>query len=266
MRVLRIVSALLLFALAASAGTYTVRWGETLGGIAKRHGVGVDALAAANGIRDVNRIRQGQVLTLPGAPLRLAPPPAAPPAAPVGGPVPLHRVAAGETLGTIAQKRGIPLATLMSVNGISDPNKVQAGQLLRVSGPPRQVCPVAAPVKFVSGFGEARGSRRHQGVDLVAPRGTPVVANVSGVLEQHPNGLGGNAYYLRGDDGDVYYGAHLDRFVGGSGRVQIGQLIGTVGNTGNAVGGVTHLHFERMPRGGAPVDPFAMLDRACFKA
>lgn len=262
MRALRIISALLLFALAASAGTYTVRRGDTLGGIAKRHGVGLTALAAANGIGDVDHIVEGRVLSIPGSP--------APAAAPV---VALHRVSRGETLGAIARRVGITVSSLMSLNGIADPNRIREGQILKVGGgapaapaAPSWVCPVAAPVRFVSFFGDARGrGRRHQGVDLLAPRGTPVVANVSGTIDHHPNAMGGNAYYLHGDDGSVYYGAHLDEYIGAPGRVQLGQAIGRVGNSGNASATLPHLHFEQMPGGGAPVNPHRHLDRACFK-
>jgi murein DD-endopeptidase MepM/ murein hydrolase activator NlpD len=122
---------------------------------------------------------------------------------------------------------------------------------------------VPAVVRFVSGFGDGRGERRHEGVDIAAPRGTTVVANVAGVVEHHPNGLGGNAYYLKGDDGDTYYGAHLDSYIGPGGRVVIGQAIGRVGDSGNARGGITHLHFERMPGGRPAVDPLPLLVRAC---
>src|SRR2546423_169543 len=96
------------------------------------------------------------------------------------------------------------------------------------------MCPVQGPHSFSNDYGAPRGGgATHQGNDILAPRGTPVVASVGGSVEQHPNRLGGLAYYLHGDDGRTYYGAHLDSF-GASGRVTMGTVIGFVGNTGDA--------------------------------
>ena len=130
------------------------------------------------------------------------------------------------------------------------------------SGP--WVCPVQGPHSFSDDYGQPRnGGRSHQGNDILSPRGTPVVANVGGTMQQHPNGLGGLAYFLEGDDGKEYYGAHLDSFSGASGHVPIGTVIGYVGNTGDAAGGPTHLHFEIHPSGHTPTDPYPTLVKYC---
>jgi len=130
------------------------------------------------------------------------------------------------------------------------------------SGP--WVCPVQGPHSFSDDYGQPRpGGRAHQGNDILSPRGTPVVANVAGSVQQHPNGLGGLAYFLEGDDGKEYYGAHLDSFSGASGHVAIGTVIGYVGNTGDAAGGPTHLHFEIHPAGHTPTDPYPTLVKYC---
>jgi murein DD-endopeptidase MepM/ murein hydrolase activator NlpD len=267
-RPVSLVIALVALALAGSAGTYTVRWGDTLGGIARQFGVAVQDLVAANGLRDPDHIREGQVLNVP---IRVAgqliaaatPAPAASPG--------VVRVGRGETLSGIAGRHGTTVAAIASANGITDVDHIREGTVLRLpagaAGAVSWVCPVRGPVHYVGRFGESRGAgRMHQGVDIAAARGTPVYANVAGVVERHPNPRGGNAYYLHGDDGDTYYGAHLDTYTGSPGRVGIGQQIGTVGSTGNAVGGINHLHFERMPKGGASVDPMPLLARACFGA
>ncbi|HVM01655.1 MAG TPA: hypothetical protein VM263_03215, partial [Acidimicrobiales bacterium] len=74
------------------------------------------------------------------------------------------------------------------------------------------ICPVQGPRAFTDDFGDPRsGGRRHQGNDIMAPRGTPVVASVAGTVKGHNSGLGGISYYLRGDDGNTYFGTHLDR-------------------------------------------------------
>lgn len=252
MRALRFLLALLAFAVAASASTYTVRWGDTLGGVARRLGVPLSALVAANGIADPDRIRAGQVLTFPPA--------GGSPAAPA-----VHRVAWGETLGAIARRYGTTVAALVRDNRIADPHRIRAGALLRVEGVVAAVCPVQGKVRFISGFGAPRDEgRRHEGVDLAAARGTPVVANVSGFLKRTSGPRGGHAYYLEGDDGVVYYGAHLSAYVGADRRwLRLGEPIGRVGSSGNAEGTVPHLHFERMPAGGAPVDPYPLLARVC---
>src|SRR5947208_2200498 len=93
------------------------------------------------------------------------------------------------------------------------------------------------------------GSRPPAGRIGLARRGTPVVAPVSGSVRRHDNRLGGISFYLNGRDGIEYYGAHLSAFAGRSGSVTQGTVIGYVGNTGDARGGPTHLHFEMHPGG-----------------
>ncbi len=125
-------------------------------------------------------------------------------------------------------------------------------------------CPVDGPVGFVDTWGAARsGGRGHQGVDMMAARGTPTVAPFSGRVVHSSNSLGGLSWHVYADNGNMYYGAHLSAYVGGDGWVQAGTVIGLVGNSGDASGGATHLHFEVHPGGGAAVDPFPYADRAC---
>jgi murein DD-endopeptidase MepM/ murein hydrolase activator NlpD len=124
------------------------------------------------------------------------------------------------------------------------------------------LCPVAGPHTFTNDFGAPRsGGRSHQGIDVMAARGTPVVASVPGVVRHHNSSLGGMAYYLAGDDGIEYYGAHLDGF-GASGRVEAGTVVGYVGTSGNASATAPHLHFE-IHQGGTSVNPYATLVRYC---
>ena len=130
------------------------------------------------------------------------------------------------------------------------------------SGP--WVCPVQGPRAFTNDWGQPRsGGRRHEGNDILAPRGTPVVASVAGSVRPHNSGLGGISYYLNGEDGNTYFGTHLDRTSGVSGRVAAGTVVGYVGSSGNARGGTPHLHFEIHPGGGRPVNPYSTLSRYC---
>jgi murein DD-endopeptidase MepM/ murein hydrolase activator NlpD len=127
------------------------------------------------------------------------------------------------------------------------------------------VCPVQGSVSFTSSFGEPRNGHTHQGVDMFAATGTPLVAVVSGSLFFQSDTLGGLAAYVTGSDGTTYYYAHLNDYVGGGRSVSTGELIGHVGNTGDASGGPSHLHFEIRPGGpnGAAVDPYPTLRAHC---
>ena len=136
------------------------------------------------------------------------------------------------------------------------------GRVVGVIASGNWVCPVQGPRAFSNDWGQPRsGGRRHQGNDILAPRGTPVVANVGGSVQQHRSSLGGLSYYLHGDDGNTYYGAHLSGYAT-SGRVSAGTVIGYVGDTGNARG-TPHLHFEIHIGGGAAVNPYATLRANC---
>ena len=130
-------------------------------------------------------------------------------------------------------------------------------------------CPMTAPYVFRDTWGAARsGGRRHRGVDMFAPYGSNVYAITSGVILRHTNGgLGGIGLYLKGDDGNVYYYAHLARIAPGYGpgrRVQAGELIAYNGATGNARGGPPHVHMEVRPGGGGNINPYPYPAAACF--
>lgn len=113
-------------------------------------------------------------------------------------------------------------------------------------------------------WGDTRdnGARSHEGVDIFAPRGTPVLAITDGVVTRTGNsGLGGKTVWLsdplRGVN--LYY-AHLDsQYVQGGERVRVGDTLGTVGNTGNARHTPSHLHFGIYYRGRGAVDPLPFI-------
>ena len=118
------------------------------------------------------------------------------------------------------------------------------------------VFPVYGPSSFTDTFGAMRGdisSGWHHGDDIFAPLGAPLLAVASGtVFSVGWNKIGGNRLWLRDGQGNLFYYAHLSAFsplaVNGS-KVNAGDVIGFVGNTGDAQGTPFHLHFEVHPVG-----------------
>jgi hypothetical protein len=113
-------------------------------------------------------------------------------------------------------------------------------------------------------FGDPRegGERMHEGIDIIAPRGTRVVAVADGRIETARNTpTGGLAIWHEDAAGELtYYYAHLDELLVRAGAwVRAGDVIGTVGNTGNARSAPPHLHFGIYRPGTIPLDPAPLL-------
>ena len=134
--------------------------------------------------------------------------------------------------------------------------------------------PVSGPRRYGDTFGAPRMegtqfAHAHEGVDIFAPAGAPVVAFERGVIAaMGTDVLGGTKLWLVGKTGIRYYYAHLQGFAPGLANNQVveaGQTLGFVGDTGNAAGSPHHLHFEIHPDGGPAVNPYpivAEIDRA----
>ena len=127
-----------------------------------------------------------------------------------------------------------------------------------------QTCPVSGSVLISDDFGAIVSkpdvpTHVHQGNDMTAPTGTPIVAPFAGIATAVPNGLGGLAVRVTGELGYVY-NAHLSAY-GRLGTVRRGTVIGYVGSTGDAGG--PHDHFEWHPGGGVAVDPHPYLLFSC---
>jgi murein DD-endopeptidase MepM/ murein hydrolase activator NlpD len=275
-----LVGLLALSGAGATSSNYTLRWGDTLTSVAKKFGVPIPTIASANGITDADRVLEGRQLAIPtSAPAQaVAAQPIAAVRAPGGTPGATHKVVLGENLILIAQKYSVAVDDLRKLNGITNDRALRDGRDLQLpvsakvnavpgdANKPKPVCPVAGAGKFdfSNSFGAPReGGRNHQGNDIFAKRGTAVVAPMGGTLRRADGHIAGNAWYIAGDDGVTYYGAHLDAISMQAGRVEQGQKIGLVGNTGDASTTPTHLHFEVHPGGGPAVDPYGYLRAWC---
>lgn len=149
--------------------------------------------------------------------------------------------------------------------------------ILQVAAP----YPIAGPSNFTHDWGFPRWTptpHLHEGTDLFADFGTPIVSSEGGrVIKKGTAGAGGISAWVLGDSGNAYYYAHMQSWARGLSvgqRIERGEIIGFVGDTGNAVGGAPHLHFEihpgtpRRPGGpGSPArDPKPYLDDALRRA
>lgn len=137
----------------------------------------------------------------------------------------------------------------------------EAGSEIFVTG---MVFPVDDPHNYIDSWEFPRsGGRRHQGVDIFAPIGTYLFAAERGVVANlGSNSLGGTKLWIYGESGTTYYYAHLSGFAPGVRNgllVDAGDLVGYVGNTGNARTTPPHLHFEIHPDNGPAVNPTPLL-------
>lgn len=174
---------------------------------------------------------------------------------------PLAHVASADSSGaiTIDIARGTPYVLRLQ------PELLRGGRytLTVETGPSLAVFPVAGAdtrsIQSVFGAPREGGRREHHGVDIFVPRGTPVVAVAGAYVRRVGNGgLGGKTVWLRDGRGRSFYYAHLDsQLVHEGQRVEPGDTLGLVGNTGNARTTPPHLHFGLYQRG--PVDPYPYL-------
>ncbi len=174
---------------------------------------------------------------------------------------------------------GAGFASMVSLGSSSSPTVAPAPVDARPSPPvadgARLPVPVAGVARraLVDSWGQPRGggARHHDAIDIMAARGTPVIAVADSRVEKlFDSADGGRTIYLRSTDGGtIYYYAHLDNYRAGLAEgmvVRRGEAIATVGASGNADPGAPHLHFSvlRMTpgegwSGGQAIDPFPLL-------
>jgi len=147
--------------------------------------------------------------------------------------------------------------------------------------PDHIVFPLVGQVQYINDFGAPRSGGAHEGNDLMAAKRSPAVAAEAGTVKYWTTSRNaGCMLYLYGESGTVYYYIHLNNdltlkndnrgkcvkgvsyTVKNGARVAAGQQIGYVGDSGDANGGASHLHFELHPGGGHAVSPFPYLQKA----
>jgi murein DD-endopeptidase MepM/ murein hydrolase activator NlpD len=154
-----------------------------------------------------------------------------------------------------AKQKQTPVAPEPTIHGTSRPLLTQGPTGLQpqlTAG--GYVFPVYGPSSFGDSFGAFRGDvsgNWHHGDDIFAPLGAPILACADGlVFSVGWNDVGGNRLWLRDSQGNEFYYAHLSAFtpLAQNGmHVKAGEMLGFVGNTGDAQGTPTHLHFEVHP-------------------
>lgn len=151
------------------------------------------------------------------------------------------------------------------------------------AGVPQLIFPVVGQATYTDDYGDPRGQGRHEGNDIMSVRRAPAVAVEDGTVKFHiTSWRAGCMLYLNGDSGTQYIYIHLNNDLGrgndnrggcvpgvafarglkSGARVEAGEQIAYVGDSGDADGIQPHLHFEVHPRGGAPVNPYKHLQRA----
>lgn len=162
--------------------------------------------------------------------------------------------------------RGVVVIAALLIAASLAETPIYALRLALRAAPATLPVPVAGvlPRSLRDTWGAARSEgRRHQGIDIFAPRGRPVIASTEGLIwRTGENRLGGTVVWVLGPARQLHYYAHLDRLgpLAAGARVRVGEVIGFVGSTGNARGTPPHLHYGIYTASG-PINPYPLLDR-----
>ena len=272
----------------SGARMHIVARGDSVPSVARRYGVSADDVRAANGIVD-DRLYVGARLIIDGSASSDAASATTSGSATV---LPMQRAASttyrlkqGDVLERVARTHGVSLKALLKANGLQptslilsgDKLVIPAGGSVATASPTAAVAPRSAgatgpslrcPVRgatFMNDWGFPRdgGTRFHEGTDLFAPKGTTIVAPMSGTIVYGSNNLGGSTFTIRTADGWEIYGAHISAAIGSSRTVRQGEAIARVGNSGDANGGDYHLHLGVKRVGGRPQNPYPSVLSAC---
>ena len=225
---------------------YTVQPGDNLSFIARDYGISIESIMWANGLRDSNSIREGNILKIP----------------PVSGVI--HTVKSGETISTIAKKYGANPENIISYNSLPQDGKLQIKDELII--PDGKIATAGTPytrtaISFAhlpnldnyfahptNGLGRiSQWLHGRNGIDVANPYGTPIYAAADGtVVGATKNGYnGGYGLFVKishQNGTDTLY-AHLSKTLVVAGQsVEKGQQIANMGSSGRSTG--SHLHFE----------------------
>ena len=173
-----------------------------------------------------------------------------------GGADGVFGVATAIALGNFQASRGLHTSQMLDFPTAQALGLIPSLESLGI--PTIQVFPVQGRCSFTNTWQQSRGTRLHEGVDIIAPIGNLIYAVVDGTITRVYNNasLTGNGVRLTQADGTYFFYAHLDTIapnIAVGETVKAGQILGTNGATGNT--STPHLHFEVHPRGGAPIDP-----------
>lgn len=249
----------------AIAANYRVQRGDTVYGVARRHGLDAQQIIRANGLRAPYLLRPGDRLQLP---------------------VPAyHTVQRGETSYGISRQYAVDLTSLVRLNGLKPPYRLEIGQRLKIPGqtsppanqarpastgqrkvalpapPPRQGSAFMWPLKgrVLSSYGPKAGGLHNDGINIRAKAGSAVRAAEAGVVVYAADGLKGygNLVLVRHSAGWVTAYAHNEELLVKRGeKVDRGQLIARSGDSGGVK--EPQLHFE-VRKGTTAVNPLKYL-------
>ncbi|MEO6126601.1 MAG: peptidoglycan DD-metalloendopeptidase family protein, partial [Ilumatobacteraceae bacterium] len=255
---------------AGCASKYLVVRGDSWFGISQTASVSINSVLTANDAKATTVLRPGDTVCLPaGAAPATAAPTTITTRPPARACVTKRTVGKGESWYVISRSTGVPIDALVAANDAKRSSLIFPGQSLclpevgfgrDLPGVLLDATPVRGACRFANSWQASRGGGRlHVGVDLISPSGTPVIAAASGTLTRQTinSSRSGNAWWLTTSTGTYFFYAHLSSFSSGlsvGSKVKAGDVIGSVGSTGNAV--APHLHFEIHPYGGGPVNPY----------
>jgi LysM repeat protein len=265
---------------AACGNAYTVAAGDSWFGVASRAGTTGAALLAANGASTQQALHPGDRICLPDGVAAPSGSGSSASGGGAGGSDRTYTVARGDSWFAIATRAEVAMSTLLDVNDAEADTVLVPGEKIALPSGARnparaagsatvsvEALPTQGPCWYADTWMSPRSDgRRHEGVDLFTKHGEYVYAVVDGVLTDRawdqPDRRAGNAWTLTSADGSGtwFFYAHLADFAPNlkvGSRVRAGQIIGFVGQTGNAA--AVHLHFEVHPNGGDAVNPYPIV-------
>ncbi len=173
-----------------------------------------------------------------------------------------HVVRQGETLYAISKAYGVSLEEIERTNGIENPTQISSGQRITIPGHASSGLFWPLEGKISSPFGRRGLLSFHPGIDIPAPKGTPIRAAADGLVVASARSLDGYSGYGKvvimehGDGVKTIYAHNKKNLVRVGECIKTGEIIAEVGSSGNATG--SHLHFE-IRKNGKPVNPLKYL-------